>query len=74
MASRLSTRTGMAVMVSCQLASKANTMAGPGSDSVLNADDWSSGLDSEIMAQRAAALAEKEIWRLLQEKNIGTNK
>ena len=59
MASRLSTRSGMSVMVSCQLSSG-------GSDS----GGWSAGLDSEMISHRAAALAEKEIWRILQEHNI----
>lgn len=55
MASRLSTRSSMAVFVSCQLSSINN---GP--------DEWSEGLDSEMLSHLAAAAAEKEIWRILE--------
>lgn len=55
MASRLSTKSGKAVFVSCQL-------------SAAHSDNsWTAGLDSETIAHRAAAMAEKEIWRILQE-------
>ena len=63
MASRLSVRSGIAIFVSCQLSSYSST-ADP--------EDWSAGLDSETASHRAAALAEKEIWRILNEKkNLG---
>jgi hypothetical protein len=52
MASRLSTRSGKAVLVSCQLSATQN--------------EWTAGLDSEMISHRAAAMAEKEIWRILQ--------
>ena len=53
MASRLTTRSGMAIFVSCQLSS-----GGGG---------WAAGMDSDMISHRAAALAEKEVWRILQE-------
>ncbi len=59
MASRLTTRSGMAVFVSCQLSSTADSGGG---------GTWTDGMDSEIMSHRAAALAEKEVWNILQEK------
>lgn len=65
MASRLSSRSGMAIYVSCQLSST-NTNAridGDGSGSIN-----SLGMDSEILSHRAAALAEKEVWRILQKQ------
>ena len=62
MASRLSTRSGRAVLVSCQLSSP-TTGGGSGGD-----DEWTAGLDSEMISHRAAALAEKEVWRILQEQ------
>lgn len=62
MASRLSTRSGMAIYVSCQLSSSAggNNVTG------FDPDGWDSGLDSEMISHRAASLAEKEVWRILQ--------
>jgi hypothetical protein len=54
MASRMSTRSGKAVFVSCQLSATQN--------------EWTAGLDSEMISHRAAARAEKEVWRLLQEQ------
>jgi hypothetical protein len=63
MAARLSLRSGRAVFVSCQLSS-----TGDGGTGVAARDDsWTSGLDSDMISHRAAALAEKEIWRILQE-------
>lgn len=59
MASRLSTRSSMAVFVSCQLSS--NSIA---------PEEWSEGLDSEMLSHLAAAAAEKEIWRILQDRQI----
>ena len=53
MASRLSMRSGKAVFVSCQLSS--------------GGDDWTAGLDREQISHRAAALAEREVWRILRE-------
>ncbi|KAL3904341.1 MAG: hypothetical protein SGARI_004967 [Bacillariaceae sp.] len=67
MASRLSTRTGMAIYVSCQLSmasGESTTTASAGG----GVKEWSTGLDSDMISQRAAALAEKEIWRILQEQ------
>jgi hypothetical protein len=58
MASRLSTRSSMAVFVSCQLSSSSGN----------DADEWNAGIDSEVLSHRAAAMAEKEIWRILQTK------
>lgn len=54
MASRLSTRTNKSVLMSCQLSQ--------------GDEDFLAGLDKEILSHKAAALAEKEIWRLLQEQ------
>ena len=59
MASRLSLRSGMAVFVSCQLSSGSH-----------DPESWLSGMDSEMVSHRAAAMAEKEIWRILQENQI----
>lgn len=56
MASRLSTRSGMAVLVSCQLSSIGD-----------NQEAWTSGMNSEMISHRAAALAEKEVWRILKD-------
>ena len=52
MASRLSARTHKAVLMSCQLSQ--------------GDEDFLAGLDKEILSHKAAALAEKEIWRILQ--------
>jgi hypothetical protein len=77
MASRLSTRTGMAIYVSCQLEMSSSGdgpgagASGGGSHDGLDSS-WSTGLDSEIIVQRAAAVAEKEIWRILQEQQQNT--
>lgn len=67
MASRLSSRSGMAIYVSCQLSSASINVggasgAGPGGGS--------SSMDLEMLAHRAAALAEKEIWRILQQHQL----
>jgi len=72
MASRLSSRSGMAIYVSCQLSS-INTNAringdGPGSIRGRDLNINSLGMDSEILSHRAAALAEKEVWRILQKQ------
>ena len=56
MASRLSLRSGMAIYVSCQLSSTSTNI------------DSSDGLDSEFLSHRAAAVAENEIWRILQQQ------
>ena len=55
MACRLTQKTGKAVFISCQLST--------------GEDEWVAGLDREMISHRAAALAEKEIWRILQEHN-----
>eukprot|EP00934_Nitzschia_sp_Nitz4_P005868 Nitzschia sp. Nitz4//scaffold283_size24287//16133//16803//NITZ4_008407-RA/size24287-augustus-gene-0.30-mRNA-1//1//CDS//3329545660//5858//frame0 len=55
MASRLSLRSKMAVYVSCELASG-------GGDGSLGG-----GMDPETVSFTAAALAEKEIWKIIQE-------
>eukprot|EP00539_Tryblionella_compressa_P007054 CAMPEP_0178752146 /NCGR_PEP_ID=MMETSP0744-20121128/10903_1 /TAXON_ID=913974 /ORGANISM="Nitzschia punctata, Strain CCMP561" /LENGTH=162 /DNA_ID=CAMNT_0020405837 /DNA_START=31 /DNA_END=516 /DNA_ORIENTATION=- len=62
MASRLSTRSGMAIYVSCQLSSSASSVPSAGAATNDLQDSWSMGLDSELVSHRAAALAEKEIW------------
>jgi hypothetical protein len=63
MASRLSSRSGMAIYVSCQLsATNTNTAGGSGG----GGPQMSSGMDLEMLSHRAAALAESEIWRILQ--------
>ena len=59
MASRLTTRSGMAVFVSCQLSSSVGGDAESGG--------WTAGMDSDMISHRAAALAEKEVWRILQD-------
>ncbi|KAG7356452.1 proteasome assembly chaperone 4 [Nitzschia inconspicua] len=74
MASRLSARSGMAIFVSCQLSNSTGGggsnglegRAGGGSDNNMM-DSWTSGLDSDMISHKAAALAEREIWRILQE-------
>jgi len=64
MASRLSSRSGMAIYVSCQLsATNTNTAGGSGGGS---GPQMSSGMDLEMLSHHAAALAETEIWRILQ--------
>jgi hypothetical protein len=62
MASRLSTRSGLAVFISCQLSS---TSSGSGD---VDASTWGNEMDGDFVAHRAAALAEKEVWRLLQQQ------
>ena len=59
MASRLSRKTGLAVLVSCQLSS--GVEGGGGSD-------WTSGMDLELVAHKAAALAEREILRIVRDQ------
>jgi hypothetical protein len=59
MASRLTTRSGMAVFVSCQLSS-----SGGGGDA--ESGGWTAGMDSDMISHRAAALAEREVWKILQ--------
>jgi hypothetical protein len=55
MASRLSSRTNKAVLMSCQLSE--------------GDDDFLAGLDRETLSHKAAGLAEREIWRILQEQD-----
>jgi len=57
MASRLTMRCSKAVFVSCQLSGRADGDGG----------GWTSGMNSEMISHKAAALAEKEVWRILQE-------
>lgn len=61
MASRLTTRSGMAVFVSCQLSSPPDPhpVGGIG-------ESLADGIDSEMISYRAAALAEKEIWKIIE--------
>lgn len=56
MASRLSQRLGISVLVSCSLAGAPANMAA------------SQGVDEALIQHRAAALAEREIGRILQKK------
>lgn len=70
MASRLSVRSGRAIFISCQLSSAATNGVGPDGSPVSGihtADSWTTGLNSEMISHKAAALAEKEIWKILQE-------
>jgi hypothetical protein len=62
MASRLTTRSGMAIFVSCQLSSSAGSAGGGG--------HWIDGVDSDVLSHRGAALAEKEIWNILQAQKL----
>jgi hypothetical protein len=70
MASRLSSRSGMAIYVSCQLSSSntntGGSSGGPGPDGGEGFHQFASGMDLEMLSHRAAALAEKEIWKVLQ--------
>jgi len=67
MASRLSSRSGMAIYVSCQLSSMdANN---GGSSAGINPDGGGNP-DLEMLSHHAAALAEKEIWRILQKHQL----
>lgn len=59
MASRLSIRSGLAVFVSCQLSSSSTSGDMDGAD-----------MDGDLVAHRAAALAEKEVWKILQQQSI----
>ena len=61
MASRLSIRSGMAVFVSCQLSSSS---AGGDVDS----STWGAEMDGDLAAHRAAAMTEKEVWKILQQQ------
>ncbi len=63
MASRLSAKSGMAIYVSCQLSASSGSSSGGSND----IDSWTSGLDSDMISHRAAALAEKDIWKILKE-------
>ena len=74
MASRLSAKSGRAIFVSCQLSQTPSSVmggengGGPDAAGGSGLDGgWSAGLDSEMIAHRAAALAEKKIWQILQE-------
>lgn len=53
MASRLSSRSGMAIYVSCQLSFIASREDGP---------------EADMLSQRAAGLAEKHVWKILQDE------
>ena len=71
MSSRLSLKSGRAVLVSCQLLSQQQQvqmqqqqMAGMGMG-IADDNDWSAGLNHDMISHKAAALAEKEIWRIL---------
>jgi len=70
MASRLSLRSGMAIFVSCQLSctTTSSTTAITNNNININNIESDTGLDSEFLTHRAAALAENEIWRILQEQ------
>lgn len=59
MASRLSQRVGLPIFVSGDLSSNYHVVLG---------DELLSGLDPSLVAQRAAALAEREVGRLLKDK------
>mmetsp|Transcript_27702 Transcript_27702/g.59203 ORF Transcript_27702/g.59203 Transcript_27702/m.59203 type:complete len:204 (-) Transcript_27702:306-917(-) len=67
MASRLSSRSGMAIYVSCQLSSAIANNGGSAGGAGPGLNQISSGMDLEMLSHRAAALAEKEIWRILQQ-------
>ena len=54
MASRLSVRAKIPVFVSCSFANAPSSQGG--------------GVEVGMLEQRAAALAEKEVWRILKEK------
>lgn len=56
MASRLSSKLGVSTFVSCSLAGT----PGPASQ----------GIDQTMIQQRAAALAEKEVYKLLKDKEL----
>ena len=62
MATRLSTKLGQAVFVSCELSTTDSSSVSSSSD-----EGWITGLDRDMISQRAAALAEKKVWQLLQE-------
>uniref|UniRef100_A0A7R9ZJP0 Uncharacterized protein n=1 Tax=Craspedostauros australis TaxID=1486917 RepID=A0A7R9ZJP0_9STRA len=62
MASRLAKRSGRAVFVSCNLMTGGDGLADAGSS-----DAWMMGLSQDLVAQRAAAIAEKEIWTILSQ-------
>ena len=71
MSSRLSLKSGRAVLVSCQLLQQQHhqlqlqqEMAGMGMG-IADDNDWSAGLNHDMISHKAAALAEKEIWRIL---------
>eukprot|EP00536_Pseudo-nitzschia_multiseries_P001741 jgi/Psemu1/107674/gw1.22.64.1 len=65
MASRLSSRSGMAIYVSCQLSSPVGGSGGAGG-SAMGGDLGAGGHEADMLSQRAAALAEREVWRILQ--------
>jgi Proteasome assembly chaperone 4 len=76
MASRLSTKSGRAIFASCQLSqTPASAVATAATDAGRGGGldgGWTAGLDSEMIAHRAAALAEKKIWQILQEHTTTT--
>ena len=61
MASRLSIRSGLAVFVSCQLSSSS-------AGGEMDGSTWGAEMDGDLVAHRAAALAEKEVWKILQQQ------
>lgn len=75
MASRLSLRSGRAVLVSCQLLQQQQQIQMqqmqqqqmPGMSMGISDDNWSAGMDHDMISHKAAALAEKEIWRILRQ-------
>jgi hypothetical protein len=61
MASRLSQKHNIAVFCSCQLVEDVDSMS-------MGEQGWSMGMDRDLLSYRAAALAEKEIGRRIQER------
>jgi len=69
MASRLTMRSGRAVFVSCQLASSSSSMTSSSHSDHFAMGNVGEGMDSDgMISYRAAALAEKEVWKILQEQ------
>jgi hypothetical protein len=61
MASRLTHRLGVSVFISCHFNDN---------NSCSNSSLMAQGIDMDMLQHRAAALAEREIYRLLQDKNL----
>jgi Proteasome assembly chaperone 4 len=61
MASRLSHRLGVSVLISCNF-----------QDNNSSSNILSQGLDRDMLQHRAAALAEREIYQLLKDKNLAS--